>query len=332
MNRFALIGCLAALALPAGARADSCAATMTDVDFAAVNPVAGSDYYATGTLKVTCSWTLLGNLGLLLLPNVTFCANLGVGSGGGTIGSRVMLNAGAALPFNLYKDATYSGAAIWGNGSSGALTPLTGTMGGLLALGSLSTSVPVYGKVPAAALLGASTVNGNDTVYANLFAGHGTLQYAFYGLLAPVSACTAGNSAGFGFKASATVKNDCLINVGALNFGASNRLLASAVRSTTSMSVHCTANAPYKIALNGGAGGNPALRVMRNPATSETIAYRVASTLDGAVWGDDTNGTATVTGTGTGFSQNIALFGVVPVQRTPSPGTYKDTITATIVF
>jgi len=39
-----------------------------------------------------------------------------------------------------------------------------------------------------------------------------------------------------------------------------------------------------------------------------------------------------VTGTGTGAVQSVPIFGSVPKQTTPSPGDYKDTVTATIYF
>jgi spore coat protein U-like protein len=39
-----------------------------------------------------------------------------------------------------------------------------------------------------------------------------------------------------------------------------------------------------------------------------------------------------VTGTGSGAPQNLPLYGRVPRQPTPSPGDYKDTVTATVYF
>ena len=49
-------------------------------------------------------------------------------------------------------------------------------------------------------------------------------------------------------------------------------------------------------------------------------------------WGDGTAGTSMVTGTGSGNAQTINVYGQVPAQATPAPGSYSDTITATIVF
>src|SRR5690606_30281595 len=79
------------LAIP-GARADDCSASMTDMDFGQVSPIANSDYTARGTLTVTCYWTLLGGRSALLLPAANFCVNLGPGGGGGSGDPRWMIN------------------------------------------------------------------------------------------------------------------------------------------------------------------------------------------------------------------------------------------------
>lgn len=325
---------LAAFMLASGsARADNCTASMSDVVFGQVSPVAGSDYYANGTLTVTCNWTLLGNLGVLLLPNVNICVNAGAGSGGTSVTARAMANGSARLAFNLYRDSTYAASSVWGSTAQAGTQPVTTQMGGLLALGSLSQTFTVYGRIPASALSGVSSSGGADTAYVADFAGHGSIQYAFYGLLVPAADCKTGASASFSFKARATVTNNCFINAETLAFGANNRVLTSAVRTIGTISVQCTANNPYSIALNGGAvAGNPAARKMRNATTGETIGYEISGTLDGPLWGDGTGGTSVVTGTGTGATQSVKMYGRVPAQRTPAPGNYRDTVTATIYF
>ncbi len=313
------------------ARADSCSASMTDIVFTGVNPTAGTDYYANGTLTVTCTWTLLtGVPPLLLFPNVAVCVYLGTGSGGGTGNPRYMTSGSNQLPFNLYVDNTYGAASIWGgNGLPASSAYISGTMTGLLALGTFSRSITVYGKIPGSALAGVKTAGNADTVYSAGFAGFGSISYAFYGLVP--SPCTAGASATFAFNTKATVANNCMINTGNMAFG-SNSVLKSAVRSSAAMNVQCTANTSYQVSLGAGAGGDVAARTMRNAATGETIGYRISSTPDGTVWGDGSRGTAVLTGVGSGAVQTITMYGQVPAQKTPSPGDYKDTVIATLVF
>ncbi len=313
------------------ARADSCGASMTDVVFTNVSPIAGSDYYANGTLTVTCTWTVLtGVPPLLLFPNVAVCVYLGVGSGGGTGSPRYMTNGGNQMPFNLYVDNTYAAASIWGgNGLPASTTSIQTAMGGLLALGSISRSFTVYGKIPGSSLAGVKTVGNADTTYGASFAGHGSISYAFYG--AVPSPCTAGASASFGFNARATVTNNCLISTGNLAFG-TNSVLTGAVRSSAAMNVQCTGNSAYQVSLSAGGSGNVAARKMKNAATGETIGYTISNSLDGPAWGDGSGGTAVVAGTGSGTAQTITMYGKVPAQKTPAPGDYKDTVIATLVF
>jgi len=324
---------LAALFLfgPLDARADSCSANMTDIVFTGVNPTANTDYYANGTLTVTCTWTVLtGTPPLLLFPNVAVCVYLGVGSGGGTGNPRYMMSGSEKLPFNLYVDNTYGAASIWGgNGLPASSAYITGTMTGLLALGSFSRSITVYGKIPASALAGVKTAGNADTVYSAGFAGFGSISYAFFGLIS--SPCTAGATSSFSFNAKATVANNCLISTSNLAFG-SNSVLKAAVRASAAMNVQCTANTAYQVSLGAGASGDVSARRMRNAVTGETIAYRISSTPDGTLWGDGSRGTAAYTGVGSGAVQTITMHGQVPAQATPSPGDYKDTVIATLVF
>ncbi len=330
LARFAGLLALMFLLLGAGqARADSCDASMTDISFGTINPIAAADVYASGTLTVTCTWTLL-NLQppLLLLPAVTVCVNLGVGSGGGAA-PRYLTNGSQRLAFNLYTSTTYSDAAVWGGPALPGTLPIPVQFAGLLKLGSVTQSFPIYGKIPASALNGVGTTGGASTVYSSSFAGHGTVNYAFTGIL--TQPCTSGGSSAFSFNVRATIANDCVINAGNLDFG-TNSVLNGARRASSALSVQCTANNPYQIAFNGGQNGTVAARRMKNPATGETIAYSLSSAMDGPAWGDGTLGTLVYGGVGTGGVQAVPVYGSVPAQRTPSPGSYRDTVTATLYF
>ena len=320
-----LFGCLGQ------ARADSCTASMTAVSFGPVDSTAGTDYYANGTLSVTCT-VLLGSVGTAVVPSVAICLNLEGGSGG-TIAARNMLNGGSTLPFNLYRDNTYAAAAVWGSTSGGTAQPVTSSMTGVLGLGTATQTFTIYGKIPAASLAGARLQNSADTPFTADFTGAGTLQYAFYGLLAPATGCKAGSTVPFSFKATATLTNNCFISTSPLVFAGDNRVLAAAVRTSGSLGVLCTAGSAYQVSLNGGSvANNPGARRMASAATTGTIGYEISDTLDGPLWGDGGNGTRVVSGTGSGAQQTLSLYGRVPAQRTPAPGDYKDTVTVTLTF
>jgi len=309
------------LMAPGAARADACTAAMTDVVFSNVNPIAGADAYASGTLTVTCTFQDLSPNALL--PTAAICVSLG-GAGGS---ARTMSNGSATLPFNLYLDNTYSAAAIWGSAASPGTAQIKDSGIAVLGVGSFSKSYQVYGKIAGGAISGVSA-SGTGTYTAD-FSGRGTIQYAFSGLIVP--SCTAGGSSTFSFQARATVVNDCTITVGQLAFGTST-VLNAAVRANTSMNVVCTAGKAYQISLNAGNNASGGVRRMKNAATGEMVSYQISGSYDGSPWGDGSGSGVQLGGTGSGGAQAITVYGRVSPQTTPSPGDYKDTVTATLYF
>jgi spore coat protein U-like protein len=339
LRRSGLLRWLAALLLALGcgaARADACSVTMSDFSFASVSPISASDYTASATGSVSCTWNLLASVPpfLLLVPSVTVCLNLGVGTLSTATDPRTLGNGSNRLNYNLYASSAYAASGIWGGPATAATpNPLTFTLNApQLTGGTSSVNFTAYAQIPAGALLAsmAQTVGNANTVYSSSFAGAATMKYAFYLLIPP--SCQVGFSQAFSFQVQATVVNDCNISVGSLAF-ANSSLLSSPVRTTANLAIQCVNNNAYQISLSGGsAAGNVAARKMKSLANSETIAYRISNALDGTVWGDGTAGTVTVTGTGNGAVQNLTLYGMVPAQATPSPGDYKDTVTATVAF
>lgn len=312
------------------AHADNCSATMTDVVFTNVSPIAGANVDSSGTLKVTCNFSLLTGIPpQLLFPNVTYCVFLGVGSGGTTGAYRAMVSGTARLPYNLYVDTTYAPTAVWGGGAMVNTVPVSGTITTLLALGGITNTYTISGRIPGSALTAVASGGGGDAAYLSAYSADATLSYAFYNGTKP--ACTSGTTTTFSFQVRANVVNDCVVNAGVLNFGPT-RVLVQPVRASATLGVQCTNNANFRISLNGGLNGTTAARRLKNAVTGEFIPYKISDTLDGNIWGDGTSGTNPVTAVGTGVQQNLTLYGFVAAQKTPTPGDYKDTVTATIYF
>jgi len=310
------------------AKANECSAMMTDISFGNVSPVSGQDYFAMGTLSITCTFVILaGNI--ILLPSINLCANLGPGTGASDINARFLTSGTKKIPFNLYRSATYTPANIWG----GYLTQMAipSFFGGLLAIGTNTQTYPVYAKIAAADLAGIPTVADGDTTYSTDFSGAGNILYASASVIILDCQVNA-QTAPFTFAVRANVVNDCIISTTPLSFGSTGMLSAS-TRALGALGVKCTAASSYRIALNSGLqSANPTTRKMRNVVTGETVNYSLSATLDGPEWGDGTSGSSTVAATGTGFNQNVTVYGRVPGQRTPTPGDYSDKVTATIYF
>lgn len=330
----ALFGLLLALA-GGQARADSCTVSMTDVVFTPVSPIAGNGAYTTGTATVTCTWTGITSIPPfpVLFPNVTVCLFLGNGTNSASTTPRQLKYGSQPLNYNLYSDASYTAAKIWGAPAVTATpTPITINMTKTGTAGSIVQTVTVYGKLNADASLAAAQTAGTGSAWytSDFGAGSAAIQYIFF--VTGLPSCTLGPVAGLAFQVRAEVINDCTINVNTLAFPTTG-LLNSAVRGTATMSVACSANAAYQIALNGGTvSNNVAARKMKNTLNSDKVAYQLSNTLDGTIWGDGTAGTIMVTGTGDGTVHAQTVYGMVPVQSSVTPGSYSDTVTATVSF
>jgi spore coat protein U-like protein len=130
---------------------------------------------------------------------------------------------------------------------------------------------------------------------------------------------------------TATVSSNCTIGATAISFG-SQGILSSNKDAQGTLSVQCTTNLPYAVSLDGGTSGatNPTQRKMTF-STSNVIYGIYQDAARSLPWGS-TSGVNTVSGTGTGLTQTLTVYGRVAPQTTPSPGTYSDTIVATVTY
>jgi spore coat protein U-like protein len=117
-----------------------------------------------------------------------------------------------------------------------------------------------------------------------------------------------------------------------LDFGTSGFLLTS-VDAQSTIQVQCTNTTPYNVGFDKGVNGSSVTaRQLKGGPSNETISYAIYTNAGRTTnWGN-TVGTDTVTGTGNGTPQTIQVYGRVPAQTTPTPGTYTDTITVTVTY
>ena len=94
----------------------------------------------------------------------------------------------------------------------------------------------------------------------------------------------------------------------------------------------CTNTTPYTVALNAGTGTGATVAVRKMTSSAQTLNYSLyQDNARGTVWGQ-TTGTDTVAGTGNGSAQALTVYGRIPAGQLPTPGSYSDTITATISY
>jgi spore coat protein U-like protein len=302
----------------APALAQTCSFTISNLDFGTINVTANVAFTSTATYSASCTGTAN--------TTVRTCPNIDVGSGGSTSGSpRFLLSGATKLNFNLYQDGSYTsvwGSNLWGFAGSYPSPTIDVVLNGS---GSGSASQTIYGQVwPGQQTLPAG-------LYSSSFSGtQASVSYAY----STVGTCaTIGGSHATSAPLTVTATNgaNCSVSASNLNFG-SVGVLRSAVDATSSVTVTCTNALPYTIALDGGLSGatNPTLRVLSQ--ASQHVTYGLYRDSPRAQpWGDSV-GINTAAGTGSGLAQALTVYGRVPAQNTPSPGTYADTVVVTISY
>jgi spore coat protein U-like protein len=321
----AAIALIVLLALVRGADAQTCGATITSpIQFGGAggpDVLSGAPVDTTATLTVTCS----GLLGLMQV-----CVSIDAGTGGANGSTARFMQrqgGGGTASYQLYQDAARS--QPWGSLAS----PQLG-------------SVPPIGIV--AVILGSTSAT--RTIYARLLGGQQTLPTGTYsstlntqikyGALSALTGCDSPlltkNSTGPTFQVQTTVNKNCLLSVAQdVNFG-TRGALAAAVDAAGRLSVTCTSTTPLTISLGAGngAGANANLanaRKMTGPGGT-TVTYGLFQDAARAVpWGDSL-GVTTEAATGTGLATNVPVYGRVPAQTTPGPGTYSDTVVVTVTY
>lgn len=323
------LGALLGLGWSADAQATTCslaAGSVSTVSFGTVNPLLSADTFAdSNTVTVTCNFTALA-LGARL------CFNAGVGTISPSTAARA-LGAGAfRMNYNLYTDSGHS--QVWSAATTSA--PTSVLLSGPALGGNASASFLFYGKLPGGQS-GVSTIGNANTLYSESYTGTAAYVDVSVGLLAtllincPIAAPTF--RIPIPLTVQATVQKNCTINATNLAFPPQG-LLNHVVTANGQITVRCTNNNAFSVALNGGSvAGNVAARKMKHATAADTVSYQLYQ--DGGyatVWGDGITGGTPLTGTGTGANQQFTVYGRVPVQTTPRPGDYTDTVIATITF
>ncbi len=144
--------------------------------------------------------------------------------------------------------------------------------------------------------------------------------------ISPATAATVSTT----FAVTATVQATCIVSASAMGFG--TYIPTAASTSSSTITVTCTNNTPYNVGLNAGTttGSTVTNRLMAGTG-STTLSYQL--TQDGAHatnWGNSTG--SWVGGTGSGSSQTLTVYGQVAAGQYVAPGSYSDTITATVNY
>ena len=132
---------------------------------------------------------------------------------------------------------------------------------------------------------------------------------------------------------SITIEDECSVGtIVPVAFGSTGAISAN-IDAQGSVQVTCTVDTDYDIALDAGDGATAtvAAREMTGPGGA-TITYSLYpdNTYETA-WGDTVDGD-TKAGTGTGSAETHTIYGRVPTQSTPAPGSYTDTVSIVVHY
>jgi spore coat protein U-like protein len=139
------------------------------------------------------------------------------------------------------------------------------------------------------------------------------------------------------FAVTATVLSTCSATAATLAFPNYTPGAGAQIGNTT-ISVKCTKNTPFTVALDAGSTTGDAYAQRLMASGVNTLQYNLYTTAAlGTVFGDGNAGTSTVAGTGLGVAtaNSVQVFGQVPDSATNQAaiaGSYSDTITVTVSY
>ncbi|MGQ4660659.1 spore coat protein U domain-containing protein [Lysobacter sp. F6437] len=134
------------------------------------------------------------------------------------------------------------------------------------------------------------------------------------------------------FDVSVYINGGCEITVDPLlDFQSVSGAITGPIKSSIELRADCSDQLPYTIALGDGLHASGAQRRMRS-AGGNFVDYGLFQDDAGSQpWGDGTPEPVRQ-GTGSGGIQTLTIHGRVPGGQAVPSGTYKDTVTATIIY
>jgi spore coat protein U-like protein len=295
------------------AAAQSCSLSVTNINFGAVDVTTNPQVDVTGTATVTCT-NVVVTLGV--------CVNFGPGSAGATNAASRFLTLASSLNYGLFSDAGHS--TPWGadNWAGGEASPVPISV--LPDVSTVVTTRPIYARLHPGTPT--ATAGSYQSVFGNVDA------YIRYGPASGIINCELlSSTATTSFSISASVAATCRIAASTLDFG-NVGVLASNHDASTNLGPTCTNGTPYSIGLDGGLFGAADPTQRRMTKAAESVIYGLYRDAARSLPFGNTIGTDTLSGVGSGQTQSVLVYGRVAPQTTPIPGTYTDTVVATITY
>jgi spore coat protein U-like protein len=289
---------------PEEAQAQSCSASVTTVDFGTPQLLTGASVDVTGTATISCS--NIGN------NDMRVCASFEAGSGGTSGTSRTLAGpSGATILYNVYSDAART--QRWGSRTNSSLGSPASIY--ITENGSPTVSATVYGRL----------VSPQPTAPPGTYTSTVSTTFRFVDDEASCGGSTEMIDRNPSFVVRAELQPYCVLGVQNLDFGREG-VIDKPIDVASSLSVTCTKTTSYTVSLSAGGSGDETARRMAR--AGRYVSYQIYKD-SGRLQPWTTTGAG---GTGTGLAQTVSVYGRVPAQATPPPGTYTDTIIVTVTY
>lgn len=248
-------------------------------------------------------------------PNMVIGSYTGAQTDSGSTNLTVNCTAGSA---------NYSiGLSAGSSGNTAARTLKSGTIALAYGLFRDAARSLNWGNVS-----GTDTYSGNGAtstvsipIYPRILAGQ---------RVAPGTYVDTISTASQSFTVTATVIAACTIAAAPMAFGT----YSGAILDTNStLTVTCTNTTSYNISLDQGLAPSATVTTRKMTLSgTNVLSYSLTSDAARAVnWGQ-TIGTDTVAGTGSGAAQALTVYGRIAAVQRVKPGSYADTIVATVTY
>ncbi|MGV2813949.1 Csu type fimbrial protein [Enterobacter cancerogenus] len=161
-----------------------------------------------------------------------------------------------------------------------------------------------------------------------------TIKYTDSDTLDGLPSCPAmtGNIISDSISASATVKSGCeLLSVSPMDFGSKSPVNSGLLsgNATSGVTVSCPLNMTYTVAMGMGMNSDGGGRRMCNGASC--VAYNLYQDAAHTTPWNDSDLVQTQT-SATGEAESLTVYGAIPPQQWPAPGTYSDTVVVTLSY
>lgn len=275
----------------------ACSLSTAGLTYGGYAPGSGSASAANFSVQMTCSGSDVGQ---------AFTLALSGGNNGSILARRQKLTGGSdLLSYNVYTSGAFS--VVWGDGTAGSL--VTGTTPN-----GTATIAIGYGSMPGGQFASPGGYTDSLTV---------TATWRNPGNRSTTTAV----------PVATQVAATCSVSTTNLAFGDYTGGSASALDATSTISVRCVTGTAYAVTLSAGTtpGASVFARAMAGPSGGKLYYNLYADSGRTSVWGDGATGTR-VTGTGTGASTSLTVYGRVPPGQWPAAGVYTDLVTATVAY